>query len=65
MTTDRDDEIMRAAQEYEAAILTIKKNAGQGMPGKAAPGQEARQGQAYQRLVRLGAKPQLRLKYRR
>lgn len=27
-------------------------------------GMEARYGQAYQRLVRLGARPQLRMKYR-
>lgn len=32
--------------------------------GKSASGAESAYGQAYQELVRIGARPQLRLKYR-
>jgi flagellin-specific chaperone FliS len=58
--TDNTEEIRRAEQNMESA-LTRLKNA---KAGKLNSGLEAIYGQAYQRLVRAGAKPQLKLKYR-
>lgn len=57
---DKSEEIMRAEQEYAAALSVIKKCS----PGKPGFGNEAKYGQAYQRLVLLHARPQLRMKYR-
>lgn len=61
---DREDDIRNAQSEYSAALAVIQKSAATGCPGKAGRGQEARYGQAYQRLVLLGLKPQLNGKYR-
>jgi hypothetical protein len=57
---NRDDEIRRTVAEYDSALDTIRKS----KAGKATGGQEARLGQAYQHLVRLGARPQIKAKYR-
>lgn len=58
---DLQDEIMRAKQEMAAVFRKIQDS----KPGKHTFGLESQYGQAYQRLVRLGAAPQLRLKHRR
>lgn len=52
-------EIYAAERDYERALDAIRKS----KPGDGS-GLEGKLGQAYQRLVRLGARPQLRLKYR-
>jgi hypothetical protein len=57
---DKDDEIRAAEQELAAALKRIKE----AKAGKMNFGYEATYGQAYQRLVRLGVRPQLRGKYR-
>lgn len=57
---DKEDEIRSAENEYAHALAEVKK----AIPGKPGFGTEARYGQAYQRLVRAGVKPQVRLKYR-
>lgn len=57
---NREDEIRRTAAEYESALDAIRR----AKPGKASGGLEARLGQAYQHLVRLDARPQLKAKYR-
>jgi|HubBroStandDraft_3_1064219.scaffolds.fasta_scaffold712857_2 hypothetical protein len=56
----REDDIRRASADYEAALKSVRET----KPGKGTSGVEARLGSAYQRLVRLGARPQLKLKYR-
>ena len=57
---DKDDEIRTAEQELAASLKRIKE----AKAGKMNFGYEATYGQAYQRLVRAGARPQLRRKYR-
>ena len=57
---DRDDEIRRTVAEYNSALDAIRR----AKPGKATGGLEAIAGQAYQHLVQLGARPQIKLKYR-
>lgn len=57
---DKSDEILRAEQEMNATLKRIRD----AKAGKMNTGLEATYGQAYQRLVRAGAKPRLRLKYR-
>lgn len=57
---DREDEIRDATQDLTAWLKRIKE----AKAGKQNAGLEAAYGQAYQRLVRLADKPQLRLKYR-
>lgn len=47
------------SRNLEAAVKRLS-----GVSGKSAQGAENQYGQAYQDLVRIGAKPQLRLKYR-
>lgn len=56
----RDEEIMKAEQEHTVALADVKK----ALPGKPGFGIEAKYGQAYQHLVRLGVRPQIRMKYR-
>lgn len=58
--TVNEDEIRKAVNEFENSLRDVKKALG----GKPGFGIEARYGQAYQRLVRLGARPQIRRKYR-
>jgi hypothetical protein len=58
---DQEDIIRRALQDYEAALAVIKK----AIPGRPGFGNESRFGEAYQKLVQLGVKPQIRKKYRR
>lgn len=55
-----DDEVVKAETEFLVATNDIKKAA----PGKQGFGHEAKYGDAYQRLVRAGVKPQIRRKYR-
>lgn len=55
----REDEIRRAQTDLDAARKLLG-----GKRGKNGPGDEACYAQAYQRLVRLGAQPQLKGKYR-
>ena len=57
---DREDGIRQATQELSAAILKIRD----AKAGKMNFGFEATYGQIYQRLVRLGARPQVKRKYR-
>lgn len=56
----REDDIRRAEQELDATLKRIRD----AKAGKMNSGLEATYGQAYQRLVRAGTKPQIRLKYR-
>lgn len=53
------DEIVKAQQAFDLAASKLGK-----LNGKAGPGSEAVYAAAYQRLVALGVKPQLRGKYR-
>jgi hypothetical protein len=55
-----EDEIRKAEQAFASALTEVKK----ALPGKPGFGIEANFGQAYQRLVRLGVRPQIRRKYR-
>lgn len=55
-----EDEVRRARQELAALLKRIADT----KPGKMTAGIERQYGQAYQKLVRLGAAPQVRLKYR-
>lgn len=57
---DREDEIRRAEQELNAQLKRIAES----KPGKMTSGMEKIYGNAYQRLVRLGARTQIRGKYR-
>lgn len=57
---DREDEVRRAVSACDAALDAIRR----AKPGKAGTGLEAIYGQAYQRLVLLGARSQLKQKYR-
>lgn len=53
------DAIRKALDDFDAAAKKLGK-----VNGKAGAGSEAAYAQAYQRLVQLGVKPQLRGKYR-
>lgn len=55
-----NDEIYAATAELESCLVKIKNT----KAGKATRGVEANYGEAYQKLVRLGARPQLKGKYR-
>jgi hypothetical protein len=55
-----EDEIRHAESEYNRALIVLQK----GVVGKPGFGAEAKYRQAYQWLVRLGQRPQLKLKYR-
>lgn len=55
-----EEEIALAHSEFNAARTKIYKCD----PGKPGFGAEARYGETYQKLVLLGEKPQLKLKYR-
>jgi len=55
-----EDEIRIAEAEFSTATTDMRK----ALPGKPGFGTESRYGQAYQRLVRAGARPQIRRKYR-
>lgn len=57
---DREDDIRNTTQELDTALRKIRDVDA----GKMTAGLEAVYGQVYQRLVRLGAKPQLKLKFR-
>jgi hypothetical protein len=61
MSEDRETEVRRAVSDYDRTLARLREV----QPGKATAGLEAHYGQAYQRLVRLGERPQLKLKYRR
>jgi hypothetical protein len=54
------DNVERLQSDFNAASTAIKKQVG----GKGGEGTEAKYGQAYQALVKAGAKPQIRQKYR-
>lgn len=58
--SDKTEETAKAEQEYSNALTALKKCMG----GKPGFGVEAKYGQAFQQLVLLRARPQLRLKYR-
>ena len=57
---DREDQIRKATQDMHGMLRKIAD----AKPGKMSAGLENQYGEAYQRLVRLGAAPQLRHKYR-
>lgn len=54
------DENEKLISNFNAATSTLKKITG----GKAGEGAEKVYGQAYQQLVKVGIKPQIRKKYR-
>jgi hypothetical protein len=54
------EDVDRLLSTFNAASTAIKKQVG----GKGGEGVEAKYGQAYQALVRAGAKPQIKKKYR-
>lgn len=54
------DDIDRLTSTFNAASTAIKKQTG----GKVGDSAEKVYGQAYQALVKVGAKPQIRKKYR-
>lgn len=56
---DVQAEIHAAERDYEKALSEIRRGKAGG-----AGSAESQLGQAYQRLVRVGARPQLKLKYR-
>lgn len=55
-----EDEVMLAESEYAGALSNVRK----ALSGKPGFSTESRYGETYQRLVRLGKKPQIRKKYR-
>ncbi len=57
---DTEAEIRSAERDYERALANIRK----AKPGNGNAGLEQQLGQAYQHLVRLGARRQIKLKYR-
>jgi hypothetical protein len=61
MSEQQETEIRRAESAYERALNRLREI----KPGNGTSGAEAVYGQAYQQLVALGARPQLKLKYRR
>lgn len=54
-----EDLVKDLSRNMDAAIKRLAS-----VSGKSAQGAENQYGQAYQDLVRIGAKPQIRLKYR-
>lgn len=54
------EDVEKMMREFDSASGAIKKQMG----GKGGEGAEAKYGQAYQQLVKAGAKPQIRKKYR-
>lgn len=54
------EDVDRLLSTFNAASTAIKKQVG----GKGGEGIEAKYGQAYQALVKAGAKPQIKKKYR-
>ena len=56
-----EDELRHAESEFNATREVLRKC----LPGKPGFGNEAKYSQAYQRLVILGARPQIKLKYRK
>jgi len=54
------ENVERLQSDFNSASTAIKKQVG----GKGGEGTEAKYGQAYQALVKAGAKPQIRKKYR-
>lgn len=54
------EEVEKLMREFDSASGAIKKQMG----GKSGEGAESKYGQAYQQLVKAGAKPQIRKKYR-
>lgn len=57
------EDVERAERELDALTLKLGRM-GSAEPLSRRNGAEARYGQVYQWLVRLGARPQLRMKYR-
>lgn len=55
-----EDDIKIAESEFNLATANLQKC----LVGSQAFGAEAKYGQTYQRLVQLGARPQIRYKYR-
>jgi hypothetical protein len=60
MEDKMSEDVEKMLRELDSASMAIKKQMG----GKGGEGAEAKYGQAYQALVKVGAKPQLREKYR-
>jgi hypothetical protein len=58
--TASEDDIKMAESEFNAAHAILMKC----HPGKQGMGADVRYAQTYQRLVILGVRPQLKLKYR-
>lgn len=54
------DQQEKAVRAYESAWMALKRSTG----GKTAQGLENSYGEAYQLCVRLGIRPQIRMKYR-
>lgn len=54
------EDIEKMMREFDSASNAIKKQMG----GKTGEGAESKYGQSYQQLVKVGAKPQIRKKYR-
>jgi hypothetical protein len=59
-TTELTDEQAAALRDYESALKEVQK----ALVGKPGFGAEARYGETYQALVKLGLAPQIRPKYR-
>lgn len=57
---DREDQVRQAESEMNGMLKKIADS----KPGKMTSGMEKVYGASYQRLVRLGARPQIRSKYR-
>jgi hypothetical protein len=55
-----NDDVNRAVQDMEAALVKLRN----AKAGKMTAGLEAVYGNAYQKLVRLGVRPQIKGKYR-
>jgi hypothetical protein len=60
MEIDLEIETRRGTAEYERTLDSLRRD----KPGKHTAGHEASYGQAYQFLVRLGVKPQIKMKFR-
>jgi hypothetical protein len=54
------DNVDRLQSDLNSAIATVRKQ----VSGKGGEGAENKYGQAYQALVKVGAKPQIRKRYR-
>lgn len=61
---DRVEQIRRAEGVLNATLERLQKLAASNAPYGAKQGAEANHAAAYQALVRLGARPQIRAKYR-